>query len=58
MLAVEPSKRLVHGALIAQKPQALAATHPDATRAVTEFLLHNVVEHASREKVHEREHER
>ena len=44
VLAVETSERMVHRALIAQKPQALAATlHPDATRAVAEFLLHKVM---------------
>ena len=44
VLAVEPSKRLVHRALMARVPEALEATlHPDATRAVAELLLHNVV---------------
>ena len=44
MLAVEPSKRLVHRALMARMPEALAATlHPDATRAVAEFLCHKMV---------------
>ena len=43
VLAVETSKRLVHRALIAQKPQALAATHPYAARAVAIMLFHNVV---------------
>ena len=44
VLAVEPSKRLVHRALMARMPEALEATlHPDATRAVAELLLHNVV---------------
>ena len=43
VLAVETSERMVHRALIAQKPQALAATHPHATCAVAISLLHNVV---------------
>ena len=43
VLAVETSERMVHRALIAQKPQALAATHPYATGAVAKCLLHNVV---------------
>ena len=44
VLAVEPSKRVVHRALMARMPEALEATlHPDATRAVAELLLHNVV---------------
>ena len=34
---------MVHRALIAQKPQALAATHPHATCAVAIMLFHNVV---------------
>ena len=45
VLAVETSERLVHRALMARMPQALEATHPhpDATRAVAEFLLHKMV---------------
>ena len=45
VLAVEPSKRLVHRSLVARVPQALEATHPhpDATRAVAIMLFHNVV---------------
>ncbi len=43
VLAVETSERMVHRALIAQKPQALAATHPYATRTVAVFLLHKVM---------------
>ena len=45
MLAVETSERMVHRALMARMPQALEATHPhpDATRAVAEFLLHSMV---------------
>ena len=44
MLAVEPSKRLVHRTLMARMPEALEATlHPDATRAVAEFFLHSMV---------------
>ena len=44
VLAVEPSKRLVHRTLMARMPEALEATlHPDATRAVAELLLHKVM---------------
>ena len=44
MLAVEPSKRLVHRALVARMPEALEATlHPNTARAVAEFLCHKMV---------------
>ena len=45
VLAVETSKCMLHRALMARMPEALAATHlhPHATCAVAELLLHNVM---------------
>ena len=44
VLAVETSERMVHRALMTRVPEAPEATlHPDATRAVAEFLCHKMV---------------